>query len=217
MPAITYPFSILNTLRPTGGPRSVLEKGWRVAQSAFVAHYQRFAFLLAVLLLVGCGKNPPQPANVGAPPPFSPGDPLHFEKPLPKLTTTKLWLGPKEITAELAITPQELATGMMFRREMGENEGMLFIFGQPARLAFYMKNTYIPLSCAYIDPEGAIVEIHDLEPLNEVPVEARSDKIQFVLEVKRGWFERNGLKTGMIVRTEHGSLQDTFFKRKREQ
>lgn len=187
-----------------------------MAQSGFVARYQRFAFLIAILLLIGCGKNSRQPANAGAPPPFSPGAPLHLDKALPKLTTAKLWLGPKEITAELAITPQEVATGMMFRREMGENDGMLFIFAQPSRYAFYMKNTYIPLSCAYIDPEGTILEIHDLEPLNEVPVEAKTDKVQFVLEMKRGWFERNQVKTGMIVRTERGSLQESFFKRKRE-
>ena len=125
----------------------------------------------------------------------------------------KLWLGPKELTAELAIMPRELATGMMFRREMGENEGMLFIFGRPLRASFYMKNTYIPLSCAYIDPEGAILEIHDLVPLDETPVEAKTDQVQYVLEVKQGWFECNGVKTGMVVRTEGGSLRDTFFRR----
>jgi len=129
----------------------------------------------------------------------------------------KLWLGPKELSAELAIMPRELATGMMFRREMGENEGMLFIFGRPLRASFYMKNTYIPLSCAYIDPEGAILEIHDLVPLDETPVEAKTDQVQYVLEVKQGWFEHNGMKPGMVVRTEGGSLRDTFFRRNKSE
>ena len=128
----------------------------------------------------------------------------------------KLWLGPKEITAELAVSETEVATGMMFRDKMDENEGMLFIFGRPNRISFYMKNTYVPLSCAYIDSEGAILEIHDLKPLDENPVYAKSDQVQYVLEVKQGWFERNGVGVGAIVRTEHGSLPETFFRRKNE-
>lgn len=126
----------------------------------------------------------------------------------------KLWLGAKEITAELAITEVQIMTGMMFRKEMAESEGMLFVFSQPQRTSFYMKNTYVPLSCAYIDTEGVISEIHDLEPLNETPVPAKTKNIQFVLEVKRGWFERNGIGVGGVVRTEHGSLPETFFKKR---
>ena len=125
----------------------------------------------------------------------------------------KLWLGPKEVTAELALSLVEIQTGMMFRKEMGENEGMLFVFPRPHRTAFYMKNTYVPLTCAYIDAEGAIAELHDLEPLNQTPVEARTDNVQYVLEMKRGWFEKNKIGVGTVLRTEHGSLPDTFFRK----
>jgi uncharacterized protein len=125
-----------------------------------------------------------------------------------------LWMGAKEVVAELALTPVQVATGMMFRKDMGEDEGMLFVFGQPHRTSFYMKNTLIPLTCAYIDSEGVVTEIHDLEPKNETPVPAKSDKIQYVLEMNRGWFDKNKIGVGTVVRTEHGTLPETFFKKR---
>ena len=171
--------------------------------------------LLFLLLLCGGCNNPSLTSTpaTNEPLPGISNAVLHMSHAQPKLRTMKLWLGPKEIIAELAVTETEIATGMMFREKMEENEGMLFIFGRPHRTSFYMKNTYVPLSCAYVDSEGAILEIHDLKPLNETPVEARSDKVQYVLEVKQGWFERNGVGIGTVVRTEHGSLPETFFRR----
>ena len=62
---------------------------------------------------------------------------------------------------------------MMFRKEMNENEAMLFVFAQPFHASFYMRNTIIPLSCAYLDTEGEILEIHDLKPMDETPIELR--------------------------------------------
>ena len=172
--------------------------------------------LLAVLLvLCGCEQSPPKSTPVQSTNRsllFS-DTPGHLDHAQPRLRTMKLWLGPKEITAELAINDVERNTGMMFRDKMEENEGMLFIFPQPALVSFYMRNTYVPLSCAYIGPDGTILEIHDLKPLDETPVYAKSDQIQYVLEVKQGWFERNGVRVGTVVRTEHGSFPETFFRR----
>src|SRR6185436_4281893 len=108
----------------------------------------------------------------------------------PRLRTLKLWLGAQEITAELALTGLEIQTGMMFRTNMPENEGMLFVFPYPYQTGFWMKNTILPLSCAYIDPAGIILEIHDLKPQDTNSVTAASDRIQYVLETNQGWFER---------------------------
>jgi uncharacterized membrane protein (UPF0127 family) len=174
--------------------------------------------LLAVCCLASCEKAD----SSGGPAKNNPSPPTndavsaagHLNHAQPKLRTMKLWLGAKEIAAELAITKVQIMTGMMFRKEMGEDEGMLFVFAQPQKAAFYMRNTYVPLSVAYIDTQGVIAEIHDLEPLNENPVFAKTDNIQFVLEMRRGWFERNGIATGAVVRTEHGSLPETFFKKR---
>ena len=134
----------------------------------------------------------------------------------PKLATVKLWLGPQEIVAEIAISLPQVMTGMMFRKDMAEKEGMIFVFRQPHRASFYMRNTYLPLSCAYIDSEGAILEIHDMKPLDESPIEAESENVQYVLEMKQGWFDRNNIPKGTVIRSEYGSLADTFFKRHRQ-
>jgi uncharacterized membrane protein (UPF0127 family) len=90
---------------------------------------------------------------------------------------------------------------------------MLFVFPYPHQASFWMMNTYVPLSAAYIDPEGVILEIHKLEPLNTNAVEAATDRIQYVLETTQGWFDRHNVRTGMVVRSEYGPLKSTFVRR----
>jgi uncharacterized membrane protein (UPF0127 family) len=110
------------------------------------------------------------------------------------------------------MTADQVQTGMMFRKEMGENEGMLFIFPQPMRTSFWMRNTLIPLSCAYIDSAGVILETHEMKPLDETPILAAPEsQVQYVLEMPGGWFARNNIGPGTVVRTERGSLADTYF------
>ena len=132
----------------------------------------------------------------------------------PRLKTIKLWLGPEEMITELALSFRERQTGMMFRTNMAENEGMLFVFPSPERVAFWMMNTSVPLSAAYLDPEGVILEIHKLEPHNTNSVEAASDRIQYVLETPQGWFDRHNVRTGAVVRSEYGPLKSTFTQRR---
>jgi uncharacterized membrane protein (UPF0127 family) len=124
-----------------------------------------------------------------------------------KLPTMKLWLGSQELVAELAREPLQVTTGMMFRTNMASNEAMLFLLPVPQRAEFYMRNTLIPLSCAYIDTEGTILEIHDMKPKDETLILSASDNIHFVLEVNQGWFEKNRISPGTFVRTERGSLR----------
>jgi len=114
--------------------------------------------------------------------------------------------------AELCSTPREVQTGMMFRRSMGTNDGMLFNLFQPQRAGFWMKNCYVPLSVAYIDPDGVIEEIHPLQvqDTDTVLSATNNDNIQFALETPQGWFDVHHVTTGMVVRTERGSLQETF-------
>ena len=99
----------------------------------------------------------------------------------------------------------------MYRKEMGTNDGMLFVFARPVLASFYMRNTLVPLSCAYIDPEGTILEIHDMKPLDETPIDANSENVQYVLETPQGWFKRNNIAVGTLIRSERGSLHETFF------
>jgi uncharacterized protein len=131
-------------------------------------------------------------------------------KAQPRLQTIKLWVGAEEIEAEVALNNQQRQAGMMFRTSMEENEGMLFVFPYPHRTGFWMKNTSVPLSAAYIDPAGVILEIHHLEPHNTDNVPSESENILYVLEVPRGWFDRHNVRTGMVVRTERGALSESF-------
>jgi uncharacterized membrane protein (UPF0127 family) len=130
-----------------------------------------------------------------------------------KLITMKLWLGAEEMTAELALSGREIQTGMMFRTNMDENAGMLFVFSQPHRASFWMKNCPLPLSAAYVDPDGRILEIRELEPFNTNSVVASTDRVQYVIEANRGYFDRKKISSGMRVRTERGTLSQTFFHR----
>ena len=158
---------------------------------------------VAGLLAVSCGKStPPTPPAPAAPVLWVP------TAAQPRLATTKLWVGPTEITAEVALSQKEIATGMMFRTNLVENEGMIFNLGQPQRAAFWMKNCPKPLSCAYIDPQGTILEIREMEPNNTNSIVANSDNVLFVLETAPGWFERHGVRTGMVIQTESGPLID---------
>ena len=128
----------------------------------------------------------------------------------PRLQTMKLFVGPEVITAELAMTEIQVGTGMMFRKQMGENEGMLFVFARPHRTSFYMRNTILPLHVAYLDSEGTILELHELEALNETPVEAASNNVQFVLEMNKGWFQRHKIGVGSVITCDRGKLRDAF-------
>ena len=139
----------------------------------------------------------------------------YSDQALPKLPSIKLWVGKQVVEAEVAVTARELATGMMHRTNILENEGMLFRLPFPQRANFYMKNVDVPLSCAYIDAEGTILEIHDLQPRNEKPVPSATENIQYVLETAQGWFKRNEIGVGTVIRTADGSLAEVFSRNRR--
>jgi len=134
--------------------------------------------------------------------------------PNPRQPTLRLFVGANELKTELAMTELQIRTGMMFRTNVVEDEAMLFVFPTPHQVGFWMKNVVLPLSCAYIDPDGVILELHDMEPQEVRPIQSASDRVQYVLETKRGWFERHGIKPGVLIRTERGTLQETFFQRR---
>jgi uncharacterized membrane protein (UPF0127 family) len=164
-------------------------------------------------LSAGCDQqsNRLQPAAAAATQPAPPAArQYHLNRAQPKLRTTKLWLGTQELDAEVALTLTEISTGMMFRTNMLENEAMLFVFGEPQPREFYMKNCVLSLSAAYIDNAGVILEIIDLHAGVEKPVPSKSDKVQYVLETKPGWFERNKVPVGTVLRTDRGTLRDTW-------
>lgn len=169
------------------------------------------AALAGILLSAGCDKN----AATAAPPTTAAATnanviptQYHLNRAQPKLRTIKLWIGTQEIDTETAVSITEIATGMMFRTNMVENTGMLFLFSGPDQRSFYMKNCVIDLTAAYIDTEGVIDQIVELHKGVETPVPSRSDQIKYVLEMPQGWFSRHNITTGMVINTSQGMLKN---------
>jgi uncharacterized membrane protein (UPF0127 family) len=117
----------------------------------------------------------------------------------PKLQTVQLQAGMHVIRAEVAVTPMQRATGMMFRREMGASEGMLFVFAQPAPQCFWMRNTLLPLSIAFIDDDGTIVDLADMQPQSDRN-HCSKQPVRFALEMNLGWFAKRGIKPGFRLK-----------------
>lgn len=122
-----------------------------------------------------------------------------YEEPQPKLPTVTLSIAGRKLEAEVADEEHERQAGLMFRESLQDGQGMLFVMPSIGPAAFWMKNTKIALSLAYISREGRILEIHDLEPGNEVPVRSRFRNIAYALEVRRGWFSDMGIFPGDLV------------------
>jgi len=119
--------------------------------------------------------------------------------PQPRLPTVELTAGMHVIRAELAVTPAQQATGMMYRREMGANEGMLFVNEDSGVRCFWMRNTLIPLSIAFIASDGTIVNVADMQPQSDMS-HCSTAPVRYALEMNRGWFDKRGIKAGQRLR-----------------
>jgi uncharacterized membrane protein (UPF0127 family) len=120
------------------------------------------------------------------------------DAPQPRLPTATLTAGMHQIQAELAVTDQQQMMGMMFRREMGASEGMLFVNAAKGLRCFWMRNTYIPLSIAFLDDDGTIVNLADMQPLSETS-HCSARPVRFALEMRQGWFDKRGIRPGMRI------------------
>jgi uncharacterized protein len=120
-------------------------------------------------------------------------------EPQPRLPTTDITAGMHVIKAELAVTPQQQSMGMMFRREMPGNEGMLFVAEDSQVRCFWMKNTLIPLSIAFIADDGSIVNIAEMQALNERS-HCSTKPVRYALEMPQGWFAKKGIAAGFKLR-----------------
>jgi len=137
----------------------------------------RFIFIIFILFFISCGSQKPATQEI------------KIQRDGQLIAVVK---------AELAVTPQERAQGLMHRESLGDGEGMLFIFEKDEVLSFWMRNTLIPLSIAYIAYDGRIIDIKDMYALDESPVRS-SRSVRYALEVPQGWFSRAGVREGDIV------------------
>jgi uncharacterized protein len=166
--------------------------------------------LLFVLLLLAAGcENASPPAKTAA----TSIDDILPKQAQPKLATMKIYLGAETLDAELALTSQQEMAGMMYRTNIQDTDAMLFVLPYTQRANFWMKNCPESISAAYITPDGIIAEIHHLEKNDTNGVVAQTDNIRFVLETSDGWFTRHNVSTGAVIRTEKGSLAETFLNR----
>lgn len=115
-----------------------------------------------------------------------------------RLETIELKVGKDIYTVEIARTPEQRQKGLMHRDALDDYEGMLFVFERDQHLSFWMKNTTVPLSIAYIARDGTIKSIFDMRPLSEQPVES-GYAVRYALELPQGAFERSGAKVGDAI------------------
>lgn len=110
-----------------------------------------------------------------------------------------LTVGGLSVRAEVAATQESRERGLMHRRKLGKNSGMLFIFKQPGYHGMWMKNTFIPLSVAFIDKKGMILNIAEMEPHSEVTHSAAGPAL-YALEMNAGWFRKNNIAMGAAIK-----------------
>jgi uncharacterized membrane protein (UPF0127 family) len=111
------------------------------------------------------------------------------------LPRTILSAGIHQIDAQVARTAEEHATGLMFRKEMPPNEGMLFVFNAPSKQCFWMKNTLLGLTAAFVADDGTVVNLEDMQA-NTTESHCSTKPVRYVLEVNQGWFTKKGIKAG---------------------
>jgi uncharacterized membrane protein (UPF0127 family) len=114
------------------------------------------------------------------------------------LPTLQLQLGMHLVKAEVAVTDPARARGLMFRESLAANHGMLFLFDAKTRQCMWMRNTLIPLSVAFIDDDGSIVNIEDMEPRNDSS-HCSTRPVRYALEMNKAWFAQRGLGPGSKV------------------
>lgn len=114
------------------------------------------------------------------------------------LPTVTLSAGMHNIRAEVARTFEQRQIGLMHRPAMGTNDGMIFVFEEPATQCFWMKNTLIPLDAAFLADDGTIVNIEAMKPLSEAS-HCSAKPVRYVLEMNLGWFAKRGIKPGMKI------------------
>jgi uncharacterized membrane protein (UPF0127 family) len=123
-------------------------------------------------------------------------------KPQSKLAMKDIFIaadgGTVTLSVECAVTDSERAKGLMWRSVMNDGEGMLFVYDRDLQMSFWMKNTLIPLSIAFVSSRGEILEIRDMEPQDTRPVRSQRS-CRYALEVPRGWFARAGIQPGDMV------------------
>ena len=117
------------------------------------------------------------------------------DEPQMTLPRVKLSAGLHQVDAQVAQSTEQRTIGLMFRREMPQHEGMLFVFEQPTKQCFWMRNTLLPLTAAFVSDDGTIVNLEDMKP-QTLDSHCSLKPVRYVLEMNQGWFAKKGIKAG---------------------
>jgi uncharacterized protein len=134
---------------------------------------------LVLPLAAGCGGKEETPAQ-----------------PKPAAEYFPIAVGQTTVSLQLAVTDSEMERGLMFRRDLRSTQGMLFVYKEPRRVSFWMRNTPTPLEIGYFTTDGVLREVYPLLPFDERSVPSKRDDIQYAMEVCAGWFDVTGVKPG---------------------
>jgi len=136
--------------------------------------------LTLALLVAGCARSGPEKT---AP---------------PKLVSDwfAIKVGDRTVQMQLAIYSAEMEHGLMERRDLGRDQGMLFVYRTPVQMSFWMRNTPLPLDIGFFSPEGELKEIYAMLPFDETLIRPQDLRLQFALEMNQGWFHDNGVRPG---------------------
>ena len=137
--------------------------------------------VVLVFPLAGCGKKPE-----AAPP--------EVYKSVADFFPIKV--GDRTVQMQLAVFPLEMQHGLMGRRDLGTDQGMIFLYESPTRMSFYMRNTPTPLDIGFFSADGQLREVFQMYPFDERTVNSRSASLQFALEMNQGWYKANDVKSG---------------------
>jgi uncharacterized membrane protein (UPF0127 family) len=125
---------------------------------------------------------------------LTPGPACAKDPQSPKLK--KILVGKTPLWVEVADTLEKQERGLMFRRSLPENEGMLFVYKEPIEMSFWMRNTLIPLDIVFVGADGVILNIHQARPLDESVLYHSAGAAKYVIETNQGWFARHGIVPG---------------------
>jgi uncharacterized membrane protein (UPF0127 family) len=121
--------------------------------------------------------------------------PSTAQDPQTDLPRVKLSVGMHLIDAQVAQTPGQREVGLMFRKDMPQNEGMLFVFEFPSMQCFWMKNTLLPLSVAFLADDGTVINVDEMKP-QTLDSHCSEQPVRYVLEMNKAWFSRKGIRAG---------------------
>ncbi|CAM2907591.1 DUF192 domain-containing protein [Rariglobus hedericola] len=135
----------------------------------------------ALLMTTGCGRSD-----------------AALEQSAPKTVADffVITVGDKPVNMQLAVRPREMERGLMDRRDLKADEGMLFLYLTPQQMSFWMRNTPTPLDIGFFTADGVLKEIYPMYPYDETPVRSQSEQLKFALEMNQGWFSANKVKVG---------------------